>query len=149
MGKLDLSYIAGGHVKWYRHCGFLGQLDDLKKQHAVGILTGNHTLRHFCRETKTYIHTKICIQMFISAGSSDGKDSTYSAADLALIPGLGRPPGGGHGDPLQYSCLENPVGRGAWWATSHGVTQSDTSERLNTNTAQTEDSLDVLPWVNS
>ena len=43
-----------------------------------------------------------------------------------LIPGLGRTPGGGHGNPLQYSCLENPMDRGAWWATVHGVTKSQT-----------------------
>ena len=45
--------------------------------------------------------------------------------DAGLIPGLGRSPGGGHGNPLQYSCLENPMDRGAWWATAHGVTESD------------------------
>ena len=39
--------------------------------------------------------------------------------DVGLIPGLGRSPGGGHGIPLQYSCLENPMDRGAWWATVH------------------------------
>ena len=41
--------------------------------------------------------------------------------DMGSIPGLGRPPGEGHGNPLQYSCLENPIDRGAWWATVHGV----------------------------
>ena len=41
-------------------------------------------------------------------GSSDGKESTCSVGDLGLIPGLGGSPGGGHGNPLQYSCLENP-----------------------------------------
>ena len=44
--------------------------------------------------------------------------------DMGSIPGLARSPGGGHGNPLQYSCLENPMGRGAWWATVHRVTQS-------------------------
>ena len=44
-----------------------------------------------------------------------------SAADSGLIPGSGRSPGGGHGNPLQYSCLGNPVDRGAWWAAVHGV----------------------------
>ena len=39
--------------------------------------------------------------------------------DVGLIPGLARSPGGGHGNPLQYSCLENPMDRGAWWATVH------------------------------
>ena len=49
-------------------------------------------------------------------GSSAGKESTCTAGDLGLIPGLGRSPGGEHGNPLQYSGLENPVERGAWWA---------------------------------
>ena len=43
------------------------------------------------------------------------------ARDLGLIPGLGRSPGEGNGDPLQYSCLGDPMDRGAWWATVHGV----------------------------
>ena len=46
--------------------------------------------------------------------------------DLGLISGLGRSPGGGHGNPLQYSCLESPMGRGAWRATVHGVAESQT-----------------------
>ena len=46
--------------------------------------------------------------------------------DTGLIPGSGRSPGGGHGNPLQYSCLENPMDRGAWWATVHGVAKSRT-----------------------
>ena len=44
--------------------------------------------------------------------------------DVGSIPGSGRSPGGGQGNPLQYSCLENPMDRGAWWATVHGVTKS-------------------------
>ena len=58
-------------------------------------------------------------------GSSAGKESTCNAGDLGLIPGLGRAPGGGHGNALQYSCLENPMDRGALWATVRGVTESD------------------------
>ena len=57
---------------------------------------------------------------------SDGKESACNAGDLALIPELGRSPGGGHGNPLQYSCLENPMDRGAWRATVHGVEKSRT-----------------------
>ena len=45
-------------------------------------------------------------------------------ADVSLIPGLGRSPGGGNGNPLQYSCLENSMDRGAWWAAAHGVAKS-------------------------
>ena len=50
------------------------------------------------------------------------------AGDMGLIPGLGRCPGGGHGNPRQYSCLENPMGRGAWQTIVHGVKESDTAE---------------------
>ena len=46
--------------------------------------------------------------------------------DMGSIPGSGRSPGGGHGNPLQYFCLENPMDRGAWWATVHGVAKSQT-----------------------
>ena len=46
--------------------------------------------------------------------------------DAGSIPGSGRSPGEGHGNPLQYSCLENPMDRGAWWATAHGVAKSQT-----------------------
>ena len=44
--------------------------------------------------------------------------------DMGMSPGSGRSPAGGHGNPLQYSCLENPTDRGAWWATVHGVAKS-------------------------
>ena len=47
-------------------------------------------------------------------GGADGKVSAYNVGDLGLIPGLGRSPGEGNGNPLQYSCLENPMDRGAW-----------------------------------
>ena len=61
-----------------------------------------------------------------------GKESACNAGatgDLGLIPGSGRSLGGGHGNPLQYSCLENPMDRGAWWAIVHKVTkESDTTE---------------------
>ena len=59
-------------------------------------------------------------------GGSDCKESACNAGDLGSTPGSGRSPGGGRGNPLQCSCLENPVDRGAWQATVHGVTQSQT-----------------------
>ena len=55
-------------------------------------------------------------------GGSEVKASACNAGDLGLIPGSGRSPGEGNGNPLQYSCLENPMDGGAWWATVHGVT---------------------------
>ena len=62
---------------------------------------------------------------------SSGKEPTCHAGDTreaGSIPGWGRSPGGGNGNPLQYSCLENPMNRGAWRATVHGVTKLDTTE---------------------
>ena len=56
-------------------------------------------------------------------GGSDSRESACNAGDLGSIPGLGRSPGEGNGNPLQYSCLENSIDRGAWWATVHGVTE--------------------------
>ena len=57
-------------------------------------------------------------------GGSDNKDYACNTGDLGLIPGSGRSPGEGNGNPLQYSCLENPMDRGHWWAIVHKVTES-------------------------
>ena len=57
-------------------------------------------------------------------GGSEAKASACNAGDLGSILGLGRSSGEGNGNPLQYSCLENPMDRGAWWATVHGVAKS-------------------------
>ena len=59
-------------------------------------------------------------------GGSDGNESAYIEGDSGSIPGLGRSPGEGNGNPLQYSCLENFMDRGAWWATVQGVAKSQT-----------------------
>ena len=59
-------------------------------------------------------------------GGSDSKESTCNAGNLGSIPGSGRTPGGRHGNPLQYACLENPMDRGAWWATVDGVVKNRT-----------------------
>ena len=57
-------------------------------------------------------------------GGSDSKESACDVGDLGSIPGLGRSPGGEHGNPLQYPCQENPMDRGAWRATVRGVAKS-------------------------
>ena len=63
------------------------------------------------------------------------KESTCNAGDPGSIPGSGRSPGKGNGNPLQDSCLENPMDRGAWWATVHGVSKSRTRlKQLGTHT---------------
>ena len=63
---------------------------------------------------------------YIFSSGSDGKESTSNVGDPGLIPGWGRSLGGGNGNPLQHSCLENPTDREAWWATVHRVAQSRT-----------------------
>ena len=72
------------------------------------------------------------------------------ARDAGLIPGLGRSAGGGHGNPLQYSCLENPMNRGAWQATVHGITKTQTglsgsAQRREANTLPTLQRLSL--WL--
>ena len=59
-------------------------------------------------------------------GFLEVKVFAWDAGDSGLIPGSGRSPGEGNGNPLQYSCLENPMEGGAWWATVHGVAKSQT-----------------------
>ena len=61
--------------------------------------------------------------------SSNGKESIYSAGDQGSIPGSIRHPGEGSSSQLKYSCLENPMNRGAWWATAYGVAKSQTRLR--------------------
>ena len=65
------------------------------------------------------------------SGRSDDKVSACCAGDLGSIPGSGRSPGEGNGNPLQYSCLENSMDGEAWWATVHGIAQLDTTEQLH------------------
>ena len=61
-----------------------------------------------------------------NCGDSDGKESAHSVGDLGSIPESGRSPEEGNDNPSQYSCLENSMDRGAWWATVHGIAKSQT-----------------------
>ena len=72
--------------------------------------------------------TPVCLGF---AGGPGGKESACSEGDLGLIRGLGRSLGGGHGNPLQDSYLENPMGRGAWRLQSRRLKESDTTEQLS------------------
>ena len=77
-----------------------------------------------CTHTHTHAHIGF-------PSSSEVKESAYNVGateDGGSVPGWGRSPGGGHGNLLQYSCLENPMDTGAWWAKVHGVSESDTTE---------------------
>ena len=90
---------------------------------------------HGCLEWRLHFSASLAIQSisvlvllyFAILDFSDGSDSkvsAYDAEDLGFLPELGRSPGEGNGNPLQYSCLENPMDGGAWWATVHGVAKS-------------------------
>ena len=77
--------------------------------------------------TNKFIPAELKFTLHISfPGGSHGKESSCNAGDLGLISGSGRSPGEGKGYPLQYSGLENPMDRGAWQATVHGVAESQT-----------------------
>ena len=76
--------------------------------------------------SRTFSNTTIQKLTVSVIGSSDSKESAYNAGDLCSIPGSGRSPGEGNGNPLQYSCLENPIDWGSWQATVYGVAKSQT-----------------------
>ena len=76
--------------------------------------------------TVSIVSSSICHEMLGFPGGSNGKASACNAKDLDSIPRLGRSPGEGNGNPLQYFCLENSKDGGAWWATVHGVAKSRT-----------------------
>jgi len=79
-------------------------------------------MSHFLNEgfpLNIYLHGNI--QEYWIPGGSSNKESAWNTADPVTIPGSGRSPGGGHGNPLQYSCLENPTNRGFWQAMVPGA----------------------------
>ena len=76
-----------------------------------------------CRDSPVFAREYMCTGF---AGGSGDKESACKAGDPDLIPGSGRSPGEGNGNPLQYSCLENPMDRGAWRATVHGAAETQT-----------------------
>ena len=73
------------------------------------------------------------------------KNLPAHAGDAGLIPGLGRSPGGGNGNPLQYPCLGNPMDQGAWWAAVHEVTKSQT--QLTSHTLLFKDSVSKQDYI--
>ena len=77
-----------------------------------------------CGSIKIFLLKLVNLRVF--PGGSDSKESACNAGDLGSIRGLGRSPGGGRGNPLQYSCLENSMDRGAWQAIVHGVAKNRT-----------------------
>ena len=112
----------------------------------VSILIRNEVEENQDSKIHRYEHRKkgirvlkfICTSVSMLLGFPGGsvvQNSPANAGDKGLIPGSGRSPGEGNGNPLQYSCLGNPMDRGAWRATVHGVTKElDTTERLKRTT---------------
>ena len=107
----------------------------------LGGLVSVHRVAQLCiMYMQTFLSSLICAHCLISEsqslrdvkehldfpGGSDGKASVYNVGDPGWIPGLGRCPGEGNGNPLQHSCLENPMDGGALRATVHGVAKSQT-----------------------
>ena len=76
------------------------------------------------------------LHLILSSATIFCKESACTTGDVGLLPRLGRFPGGGHGNPRQYSCLENPMDRGAWRATVHGVAKSQTQLKRQLRHAQ-------------
>ena len=88
---------------------------------------------NFCKNAEVELWRILFFKWGFS-DSSVGKESACNAGDLGSIPGSGRSPGEGNGNPLLYSCLENSMDRGAWWATVHGGhKESGMIEQLNNN----------------
>ena len=82
---------------------------------------------HFLGQEDPWRRDRLPTPVFLGfPRGSDDKESACHVGDLGLIPGLGRFPGGGHGNPFQYSCLENPIDRGAQQAIVHGMAMSQT-----------------------
>ena len=79
-----------------------------------------------CKVKRMFVFKSISLTFQGCPGGSDAEASACRVGDPGLIPGLGRSPGEGNGSPLQYSCLDNPIDGGTWWATVHGVAESQT-----------------------
>ena len=94
---------------------------------SVKVLRFHSSPGHFsglCGGASGMIYWLPCLDLNILMRKSHGKDSACDAGDPGSIPGWGRSPGGGHSNPLPYSCLENPMDKGAWRLTVRGITKS-------------------------
>ena len=113
------------HTHIYRHTHIYIERDIRAHTHTYRHThTHTHTHTYIERETYTHTHTHTASQVLLVVKNPPA--NAGDIRDVALIPGWGRSPGGRHGSPLQYSCLENPIDRGAWRATVRGVTKSQT-----------------------
>ena len=113
---------SGGKVSAY-NVGDIGSIPGWGRSHGEG---NGHSFQYSCPPAKKKKKDGLKEILWGFPCSSGGKVSACNAGDLGLIPESGRSPGEGNGNPLQYSCLENPMDQGTWWATVHGVTKSQT-----------------------
>ena len=117
-------------IKWTAGCVILILSTSLSFCDSVSMASWLSWPTLYSWARNQFLHLDVSIEMLNLPstegfpGSSDGKESACNAGDQGSIPGLGRSPGEGSGNPLQYSCLENPLDRGALWATVHGVAKS-------------------------
>ena len=115
-------------------CHFLLQGIFLTQESNPGLLHSRKILYHL-----SYREVPIFFYYTGFPGGSDSIESSCNAGDPGSILGSERSPGEGNGNPLQYSCLENSMDRGAWWAPVHGLTKSRTQlKQLNTHTSNTD-----------
>ena len=133
-------WTSSGSWWWTGKPGVLQSMGSQRIGHDwVTELIHTHTMKYYSAIKKNEVlpFATIWDDLEIIMGFPDGAmvkylpASTGDARDTGSIPGLGRSPGVGNGNPPQYSCLENSVDRGAWWATVHGVTKSRTWLNIN------------------
>ena len=111
--------------------GWHHQLDEHEFEQALGVGDGQGSLACCSSWGRKESDTT---EQLNRTGSSDGKESACNVGYPGSTPGLKRSPGEGHGNPLQYSCLENPMERETWWAIVHRVTKSQTQlKQLHTH----------------
>ena len=97
---------------------------------TFSVLTRKITATFKVNSLKTLIQKRCCLTASqVAAVVKNPPANAGNRRNVGLIPGSGTSPGGGHGNPLQYSCLENPMDRGAWGATVHGVTKNWTQRK--------------------
>ena len=121
MLQLELSLVEACRLSCPTVCRL--DLSFPTRNQILVLCIGKWILKHWT------IEEILTIKLFLIKGfpgGSEVKASAFNTGDLGSIPGLGRSPRDGNGNPLQYSCLDNPMDRGAWWATVHGVAKSRT-----------------------
>ena len=127
---LRTGFISWGSPLFPSCCWFKGRIHALAMISTVNRRSGNNkeNINNKANANVMFALLKCGLWRFFFSGGSPGgsevKASACNAGDVGSIPGSGRSPEEGNGNPLQYSCLENPKDRGAWWAAVHGVAKS-------------------------